>query len=177
MKNQKIITGALAVLLLTLGLGTVTEGNIPAPSKDPAGDTTLTGAADSRYYMFKCPFFPDGYALPKDVLIKFFAMRTHYTFGKVRKLVFTMKSNRDLGDVNFRLYSGIPNNPTAVLINIPATAEVTAPWRSGGQIVFDALDTLIPPGYPQSFLLKAEPEGLPWHTNRPRCSYPPVSCV
>jgi hypothetical protein len=112
------------------------------------------------FFLFKCPFFPSGYAVPRDLLIKFFAVRTRYRTGKVKKLVFTLHTNRDLGSVNFRLYSGIPKNPVAVMLDLTPTSEVEAEWRDGVKIVFDALDISVPPGYPQAFLLKADTGGL-----------------
>ena len=111
------------------------------------------------YNMFNCPAFPNGYALPgmNDVLIKFFAMRTSIKFGKIDKLVFTLKTNKDLGKMRFRLYGGIPKNPLAAVTDlIPATAAVDSKWEDNTVLVFDNLDILVPPGYPQSFMLKAE---------------------
>jgi hypothetical protein len=118
-------------------------------------------ADEAHYTSFKCPFFPDGYALPKDLMIKFFSVRTHYTFGHVQKIVVNVDSNRDLGAVRFKLYSGIPLNPLAVAMDfLPPTAEAEGEWHEGGQVVFDDLDITIPPGFPQPLLVKAESDDL-----------------
>ncbi len=113
------------------------------------------------YTLFKCPAFPNGYALPKDVLIKLFAMQDDLKFGKIAKMTFAINTNKNLGKVKFKLYGGIPKNPLAALVDfIPPTAEVEAEWKDGAIVVFDSLDILVLPGYPESFMLKAEPDGL-----------------
>lgn len=131
--------------------GNTCSAAVEGENRDPKPDK-----GEVRFLSFKCPFFPDGYAIPESMLIKFFSMRTHYSFGNVKKIVFTIHTNRQIENVKFKLYSGIPKNPLAVLVDLTPTAEVEGVLRDNEKIIFDSLDIMVPPGYPNAFLLKVD---------------------